>query len=184
MSYRENPPTPRLCGGRQPPGIHLPHTINRHLLRCVSINSVPNGARVIKAESKVAAFVILHCMKEFFISFWVKRKCHIANRCRILANTSSPGIGWTLPDRNSCRRRFATAAHFSSISESVGFRERSRESTIRVLSSTGSDSASCIISAVLCMIITSYNFARRLSPAMGQFNDYYRQNVTNQAFRR
>jgi hypothetical protein len=68
-----------------------------------------------------------------------------SKRLLILARTSLPGTAFTAPDRNSARRRFATAIHSTSISASVGFMVFSSESMTMTLSSTGRDSASSVI---------------------------------------
>lgn len=81
----------------------------------------------------------------------------ILQRNCLLAKTSSPGTGFTLPERSSSSRRLATAFHLRSISGSGGFRDRSSESTTTVRSSTGSDRASFMISAVLGTVYLTLN---------------------------
>ena len=81
----------------------------------------------------------------------MEREIQVANCRLILAKTSSPGIALTRPERRSFSLDFATTAHFRSISRSGGFKVRNNESTMKVLSSTGKDSTSCMISMAVGM---------------------------------
>jgi hypothetical protein len=71
-------------------------------------------------------------------------------------------MGLIRPDRSSFNLRLATAAHFLSVSGSGGLRERSKESTTNARSSTGSDSASRMISAVLGIAYLTFVWIERI----------------------
>ncbi len=86
--------------------------------------------------------VVIDCESKLLSSLWMERVSHHGNRFQISSKTSSPDIGFTVPDQTSFKRRLATSAHFLSISASGGFKLLSTESATRARSSTGSDSIS------------------------------------------
>jgi hypothetical protein len=77
--------------------------------------NAPNGRmnfdREIGTETRFTILLIVYGGKEFRLSFRMKRIFHLASRSRALANTSSPGIGFTVPERSSSSRFLATSAH-------------------------------------------------------------------------
>ena len=105
--------------------------------------------------------VVRDGVPELVFRLWMKSEIHVANCRPSLAKTSSPGIALTRPDRRSSNLDFATTAHFRSISRSGGFRVRNNESTMKVLSSTGKDSTSCMISMAVGIIHLARLWANR-----------------------
>ena len=61
--------------------------------------------------SSAAGGIERHRITLFDASLRVERIPHLPTRRRISAMTSSPGIGFTRPERTSSRRRTASAAH-------------------------------------------------------------------------
>ncbi len=65
----------------------------------------------IVTKTGLTGLIIVYGGEEFRFSFRVKRIFHVATRSRALANTSSPEIGFTVLERISWSRFFATSAH-------------------------------------------------------------------------
>ncbi len=62
-------------------------------------------------QSLVALGVEIGCRLQLAKSLGVELKPHHAYFCLSLTNASSPAIPLAWPDRNSCKRRFASSAH-------------------------------------------------------------------------
>ena len=99
--------------------------------------------------SRFAAFIVIYGHEKFRLRFGMKPVLHLVNRLRALSNTTSPGTGFTFPERRSWRRLFATSVHLASMPVSGIFRLRKSESAISARSSTGRDRASSIIFLVV-----------------------------------
>src|SRR5208283_304825 len=106
----------------------------------------------IGTETWFAIFIVVYGSKEFCLSFRMKSILHLANRLRTSEITSSPGIGFTFPERSSWRRLFATSVHLVSMAMSGTLRLRKSESAISALSSTGRERACSISFLVVIMI--------------------------------
>jgi len=84
------------------------HTKPTHLclrtLRGTADSGVDLSGKV-KNQILLVILVPIDGPKEFLFGLQVKIVVHASNRFQTLAKTSSPGIGFTSPDRNSARRR-------------------------------------------------------------------------------
>ena len=55
----------------------------------------------IVTEAWLAVFIIVYGVEKFLLSLGMKAVPHLVNRSSALSNTTSPGIGFTFPDRSS-----------------------------------------------------------------------------------
>ena len=106
----------------------------------------------IVTETRLTLLILAYGVEKFSLSFRVKGILHLENRLSALSNTSSPGIGFTFPERSSWSRLFATSAHFSSIPLFGLLRLRRSESAISARSSTGRERTSSMIFLVVMVI--------------------------------
>jgi len=61
--------------------------------------------RKLEAQILLSFLIVIDGGEELLFDLRVKGLVHFSNRFQTLAKTSSPGIGFTLPERNSARRR-------------------------------------------------------------------------------
>jgi hypothetical protein len=106
----------------------------------------------IGTETWFAIFIVVYGSKKFCLSFRMKSVLHLANRLKTSENTSSPGIGFALPERSSWSRLIATSVHLVLVAVSGTLRLRKSESAIRALSSTGRERGCSISFLVVIMI--------------------------------
>jgi hypothetical protein len=105
--------------------------------------------REVKTQMLLSLLVVVDGSDELLFGLWVEEEVYVFNRFRILAKTCSPGIGSTLPERSSARRRWAAWAHLRSILASGALRLRRIESATMARSSTGREATSSMISFIV-----------------------------------
>jgi hypothetical protein len=158
-------------GVRKNPHQAAPHVVlKRSPAAGISLNPLYADAYLLgesPTQINPSRFVKSNSFVEFQNRLGMECVCHLSNNRPIRRYTSAAGIGFTLPDRTSSRRRIASWAHC--VSRSASSKLATRRSARKILSLAGSCS---IVSArffKVAVMAEAYHLDRQRQSGNSEF---------------